>query len=821
MGRLNSYFRHPIGTRRWLARVSSLFSVGLAAALLFPGVANAAGTGSARTWTAVPSSNLGDSANELSSVSCTGSSFCMAVGYYSANGSSSNDALMESWDGSFWSLQLGNSPSASFNEMYGVSCTSPSFCVAVGTDEATGGAFDTLIQTWNGSVWTTVTSPSPGSSNFLWSVDCISSTFCAAAGDYYNGSTDVPLTEMWNGTSWSLSSSPAKGSEAWLRGVACTGAKKCEAAGAYTSNDVDHTLIESWNGTAWSVSSSPNSGVSDNDFFGISCVSSADCYAAGTAYSSSSVPQNLVESWNGTTWSIASTPNQGKVGDSLNGLSCNASGSCQAVGYFETASHQDRALGLVLEGSEWSITPTSLANTGSSTGFAAASCPTSSFCMAVGTSSTDSTIQALAEQFNGSTWSVTSAGNVDDAFDQLTGVSCVSSSLCISVGSYTTSAGAQTLAELWNGSGWSVMASTNPSDDDFLEGVTCTSSTSCVAVGATSNGSDDQTLIENWNGSTWSTATSPSVGGTDNVLYGVSCGSSTNCVAVGSYDDGGDQATLSELWNGTSWSIGSSENENVGDYLTAISCVSAGVCTAVGFYSDASLGSQPLIETLSGTNWSTASTPNEGTNDELSGVSCTSSSSCMAAGSYYNGSTYLTVIERWNGSNWSIVPSTNAAGPSFLNGVSCSSSSKCFAVGRYGTTEGQFTLVESWNGSAWSTTNSAPVGILQAVSCTASSVCQAVGYDGGDDTLAEASPAAAPTISSFSPTSGSVGTQVTIHGSNLGHVSKVLFGSTLAPVLTHTSGEVVAVVPSGATTGKIRVVTPGGSVTSSGTFTVS
>ena len=136
----------PLGKGHWLMRVSSLLSVVLAAVLLVPGVASAAGTGSARTWTAVPSSNLGDSVNELSSVSCTGSAFCMAVGYYSPLGSTGEDALMESWDGSFWTLQLGNSPSTSFNEMYGVSCLSTSFCVAVGTDEGTGGAFDTLIQ---------------------------------------------------------------------------------------------------------------------------------------------------------------------------------------------------------------------------------------------------------------------------------------------------------------------------------------------------------------------------------------------------------------------------------------------------------------------------------------------------------------------------------------------------------------------------------------------------------------------------------------------------------------------------------------------------
>jgi hypothetical protein len=80
--------------------------------------------------------------------------------------------------------------------------------------------------------------------------------------------------------------------------------------------------------------------------------------------------------------------------------------------------------------------------------------------------------------------------------------------------------------------------------------------------------------------------------------------------------------------------------------------------------------------------------------------------------------------------------------------------------------------------------------------------------------------AQAPSISSFTPTSGPVGTTVDIHGSNLcGAIPK--FNGTQANswTLGLSDSEVQAWVPDGATTGPISVTTPGGTATSSGSFT--
>jgi uncharacterized repeat protein (TIGR03803 family) len=77
-----------------------------------------------------------------------------------------------------------------------------------------------------------------------------------------------------------------------------------------------------------------------------------------------------------------------------------------------------------------------------------------------------------------------------------------------------------------------------------------------------------------------------------------------------------------------------------------------------------------------------------------------------------------------------------------------------------------------------------------------------------------------PTISSFSPSSGKVGTIVTINGTGLTQTTKVTFGVKAATFKFISDSKVTATVPSGATTGKITVTTAGGSATSSGAFTV-
>ncbi|MFQ3589312.1 MAG: IPT/TIG domain-containing protein, partial [Chloracidobacterium sp.] len=77
-----------------------------------------------------------------------------------------------------------------------------------------------------------------------------------------------------------------------------------------------------------------------------------------------------------------------------------------------------------------------------------------------------------------------------------------------------------------------------------------------------------------------------------------------------------------------------------------------------------------------------------------------------------------------------------------------------------------------------------------------------------------------PSILSFSPNSGTVGTSVTIIGMNFEEAVTVTFGDLLASFSIVSPTQITATVPVGATTGPISVTTPAGTATSSASFTV-
>jgi hypothetical protein len=80
---------------------------------------------------------------------------------------------------------------------------------------------------------------------------------------------------------------------------------------------------------------------------------------------------------------------------------------------------------------------------------------------------------------------------------------------------------------------------------------------------------------------------------------------------------------------------------------------------------------------------------------------------------------------------------------------------------------------------------------------------------------------AVPTITSFSPVTGSVGTTVTITGTNFTGTSTVRFNGVAATTFNvHTDSRITAVVPTGATSGKITVTNSAGTATSATDFTV-
>jgi YVTN family beta-propeller protein len=396
---------------------------GLAGVLVLPGVAAANPT----LWTIASSPNEGTAGSSLDAVSCVGTTFCMAAGNFISSSSSSLDQnLVETWNGTAWSIVSSRDEGSGSNGLASVSCVSSSFCVAVGSSQKTSSSsiYQSLIESWNGATWSVVSSPDKGSGdNELNTVSCVSSSFCVAGGSHASGSSTKTLVESWNGTKWSIVTSPNEGTTSTLEGVSCVNARDCKAVGIGSD---DYGLIESWNGKAWSTVKAPTLPESDR-LYSISCVSSKDCQAVGWVYYEER-PFAFALEWNGSAWHSHAVSNN--FDSQLFGVTCVNADDCQAVGIY-AATAAPHTLVESWNGSTWTESPS--ANVGpQGEGFNgdnydridAVACGTTDNCFAVGGSSASPGTTLIEWSSSGDVVYVTSqkGGDTVTPFDIATGV---------------------------------------------------------------------------------------------------------------------------------------------------------------------------------------------------------------------------------------------------------------------------------------------------------------------------------------------------------------------------------------------------------------
>jgi hypothetical protein len=126
-----------------------------------------------------------------------------------------------------------------------------------------------------------------------------------------------------------------------------------------------------------------------------------------------------------------------------------------------------------------------------------------------------------------------------------------------------------------------------------------------------------------------------------------------------------------------------------------------------------------------------------------------------------------------------------------------------------------------FNGVPSATVNVTSATQLTAVvPSTASSGPIKVTSSGGSSATSSTSFVVIPSITSFSPTSGTPGTSVIINGSGFTGASRVTFGGTSASFTVVSATQIRATVPRRARSGRIAVTTSGGTAQSSGSFTV-
>jgi hypothetical protein len=293
------------------------------------GAAAAAPSGGAAAPGAGQSVPHPGSSSNLFGVSCASPGSCWAVGaYLNGNRTDVNQALH--WNGTKWSLTATPDPGgtgAGAFRLNGVACATSADCWAVGRYISGNGADLNQALHWNGARWSSAFVPSPGGTALydvseLNGVRCTSSADCWAVGDYFNANrASLNQALHWNGRTWSLAATPDPGGTgafafSALNGVACATSADCWAVGRYVSgNRTNVNQALHWNGRKWSLAATPDLGGTGAGAFstlrGVACATSADCWAAGSAFTSAGALVNQALHWNGRTWSLAATPDPG------------------------------------------------------------------------------------------------------------------------------------------------------------------------------------------------------------------------------------------------------------------------------------------------------------------------------------------------------------------------------------------------------------------------------------------------------------------------------------------------------------------------------
>ena len=362
--------------------------------------------------------HAGTTHSQLHAITCVKSTSCFAVGEYQPAAGQSRP-LIERWNGTTWSIVTSPNPAgASFSRLYAVSCISAANCFAVGQQSSASVPNGrTLIERWNGKAWSIVVSANPAIGGQLNGVSCTSASFCVAVGlqSLTTSTCCKTFVERWNGLAWTGGSStpvPAKSAYSRLAAVSCTSALKCFAVGTSSINGTSFTLVERWNGTAWATVASPNPRIGTGGYFNaVSCTSATSCVAAG-AYNEGGVgrPATLIEKWNGTTWAIVANAIPPRAYTELNGVACANASTCFTVGDWNRLSGAHTLIQR-WNGKAWSLS-TSPAAAVKNNSLAGVACSSPTGCFAVGTASTDGNPfggTVLVAHWNGSAWSAVTA----------------------------------------------------------------------------------------------------------------------------------------------------------------------------------------------------------------------------------------------------------------------------------------------------------------------------------------------------------------------------------------------------------------------------
>ena len=296
-----------MATRR--DRTAAVLTAILACAVLVTALANPA---YAASWSVVPTPNASAQRNLFTGVDATSSTNAWAVGYYDASTAPWQRPLAARWNGTGWTLASPPTPSAG-GWLGGVDGSASNDVWAVGSAVVPGSSPSnrSMIQRWDGTNWSIVTSPSPDTAqNPLVAVDGVTADDLWAVGnkgdDGYGGGTVAGLVLHWNGSTWTQAAIPGADSMfsiITLHDVVAPAADDVWVVGSAFHRQLFREVpyLLHWNGQTWQHSTIPNPPA--GAFHSVTALTATKVYAVGT--------NGLVARWNGTSWVRETTPSPG------------------------------------------------------------------------------------------------------------------------------------------------------------------------------------------------------------------------------------------------------------------------------------------------------------------------------------------------------------------------------------------------------------------------------------------------------------------------------------------------------------------------------
>jgi hypothetical protein len=190
--------------------------------------------------------------------------------------------VVEHWNGANWSLVPAPDPTQIQPSLNAIDAVGPNDVWAVGSFGTPGGIipYKTLSEHWDGQSWKVVASPNKDFSSFLTDVTAVSANDAWAVGFRENIDTIVTgtLIEHWDGTRWTVVTSPSPRIQPTLEGISAVSPNDIWAVGGRTKNNgACSSLIIHWDGTRWTQVATPDgSCLSD-----VHAVSANDVWAVG------------------------------------------------------------------------------------------------------------------------------------------------------------------------------------------------------------------------------------------------------------------------------------------------------------------------------------------------------------------------------------------------------------------------------------------------------------------------------------------------------------------------------------------------------------